>query len=353
MGIFDRFNKKNSANNEEHIEDVLSEFELIEIPGEKPTIEDIHAYCQIIALTNNNSNVMDMIFALQGENNINGPMVKTLLYAFGVSLYQLTIAREIPADNIKTAMKLLEWAIKIDNGYYQAYNRLGDCWMRIEDGFNDAISCFKSSHHLTGKGTPSLEMFSGSYSDAFKGDNYLKIGLCLLKLNRKNDAEIFIKEAKNIVSDDYQGFAEIGFGNWEDIFDLLKNYNYDKDTSDKEIEKQNKDKILDNISKAVSFKRIGDFVRANKIYINLHKEHPDNPIVLKSWAKTIVCLGKYDEAVQKYKMAIKYFDALGNTGESWQCNDQIKEIENRFNDPDQFKNWVSAVSGGSISEPKL
>ena len=353
MGIFDSFNKKSFVNNEEHIENVLSEFELIKISGEKPTIKDIHSYCEIIALTNNNSNVMDMIFALQSENNINGPMVKTLLYAFGVLLYQLTIAREIPTDNIKTAMKLLEWAIKIDNGYYQAYNRLGDCWMRIEDGFNDAISCFKSSLQLTGQGTPSLEMFSGSYSDAFKGDNYLKIGLCLLKLNRKNDAEIFIKEAKRIVSNDYQGYTELGFGNWKDIFQFIENHNFDTEQKNREKEKHNKERILDKISQAVDLKRKGKFNDANEIYSNLNSEHPENPVILKSWAKTLVCMGQYEDAIEKYQLAIKHFDEQGNEGESWQCNDQIMEIKNRFNNPEQFKNWVRAVSGGSVSNPPL
>lgn len=353
MGIFDSFGKKDSGSNGHHIEKILSEFDLMKISGEQPSIGNIHSFCQIIALTNNNSTVMDMIFALQNENDINGPMVKTLLYAFGVSLYQLSIAREISADNIKTAMKLLEWAIKIDNGYYQAYNRLGDCWMRIENGFNDAISCFKSSLQLTGKGTPSLEMFSGSYSDAFTGDNYLKIGLCLLKLNRKDDAEIFIKEAKKIVSDDYQGFIEIGFRNWDDIFDLLENYNYEEDQSNKEKEKQNKEKILGQISQAVDLKRNGEFKSANKIYTNLNNEYPENPIILKSWAKTLVCMGQYDDAIEKYQLAVKHFDAQDNDGESLQCNDQIMGIKNRLNNPEQFKNWVRAVSGGSVSDPIL
>ena len=72
-------------------------------------------------------------------------------------------------------------------------------------------------------------------------------------------------------------------------------------------------------------------------------------MIFKSWAKVLVCLGQYDEAIAKYYMAIKLFDEEGDESESWQCNDQIKEIKNRFSNPTKFRQWVSAISGGSIS----
>jgi len=223
--------------------------------------------------------------------------------------------------------------------------------MRIENGLNEAVSCFKTSIYKTGRETPSLEIFSGRYSDAFIGDNYLKIGLCLLKLNRKNDAKVFIESAKRITGPDYQGFTEIGFRTWDEVFNLLENYDYQEEQSSRLKQKQNTEYILGKISEAVELKRNGEFDSANQIYINLDNEYPNNPIILKSWAKTLVCLGKYDYAIEKYQLAAQYYNELGNNEESWQCKEQILEIKNRFINPEKFKNWVRGVSGGSISDP--
>ena len=96
-------------------------------------------------------------------------------------------------------------------------------------------------------------------------------------------------------------------------------------------------KNIDNeISRAVQFKRAGDFNKANAIYIKLNNQYPNNPIVLKSWAKISVCLGNYNQAIEKYKCASKLYKELEN-GQYWQCDEQIKDIKNRFDDPERFK----------------
>ncbi|MBU0710794.1 hypothetical protein KJ762_09910 [bacterium] len=258
------------------INSILDEFIRMNIDESPPSLEEIISKIRMISsnIQHKNSILIDTIEALEMEkttgSNVYSSSVKILLYSCGVLLFQLSITREIPADNINYALTILEWSIKIDKGYYQAYNRLGDCWMRIKDGFSVAISCFKASLHYSIHGTrSSIEMFSGShsgsYSDAFKGDNYLKIGLCLLKLNRKNDARLFITEAKSIVSDDYQGFTEIGFSNWDEVFELLEDYDYEKDQSKENQKGQNKEILSEEISKAIESKRGGDFESANKI----------------------------------------------------------------------------------------
>jgi tetratricopeptide (TPR) repeat protein len=201
---------------QDHIENVLSEFHIKEITSERPSLEDIQSYCQKIALNNDNHpNLMDSINGVIYENDINSPILKVMIYATGVTLFQLSFARIIPAENIKNAIYLFESAIKIDNRYFQAYNRLGDCWMMIEDGFSEAISYYKASLKYN------HDIFNTD--DAFIGDNYLKIGLCLLTASRKNDAIIFIKEAKNIVNDKYKGYQEIGFESWNDVFQFVEN----------------------------------------------------------------------------------------------------------------------------------
>jgi len=111
-------------------------------------------------------------------------------------------------------------------------------------------------------------------------------------------------------------------------------------------------KIDDEISIAVQFKRAGDFNKANDIYIKLNNQYPNNPIVLKSWAKISVCLGNYNQAIEKYKSASKLYKEF-ESGEYWQCDEQIKDIKNRYDDPELFKKWVYAVSGGSITNVSL
>ena len=111
-------------------------------------------------------------------------------------------------------------------------------------------------------------------------------------------------------------------------------------------------KIDDEISRAVQFKRAGDFNKANDIYKKLNNQYPNNPIVLKSWAKISVCLGNYNQAIEKYKSASKLYKEF-ESGEYWQCDEQIKDIKNRYDDPELFKKWVYAVSGCSITNASL
>lgn len=78
--------------------------------------------------------------------------------------------------------------------------------------------------------------------------------------------------------------------------------------------KMDRDEILEVIYQAVDLMRAGKFNQANKIYIDLDKANPNNPTILKSWAKIIVCLGDYTVAVDKYNQAITFYELQGNDG---------------------------------------
>jgi|APSaa5957512493_1039668.scaffolds.fasta_scaffold14564_3 hypothetical protein len=99
---------------------------------------------------------------------------------------------------------------------------------------------------------------------------------------------------------------------------------------------------------AIRLKRSGDFEGANTIYSLLNEKCPNDPDIMMSWAKIFVCLGKYDIAIEKYQRASNLYMDSGRN--DWQlCEAQIAGINNRFNEPERFKDFVVAVSGNSIS----
>ena len=133
------------------------------------------------------------------------------------------------------------------------------------------------------------------------------------------------------------------------IFDDFFGTN-NQNPEDKYIKKygeNNTDIINKEISKAINLKREGDFKGANSIYVELNNKYGSNPVILKSWAKILVCLSEYDEAIAKYEEASKLYSELGS-GEYWQCDRQSAHIRSRHDDPQRFKEWVSAISGGAL-----
>ena len=280
---------------------------------------------------------------------LENPMIDSYFYALGVKLFRLSIQRKIDSKNIHTSKQLFEWSIAINSKYYQAYNKLGDCHMAVEENYKTAISCFKYSNKFIGSGgTNDLSMFVGSGTDTLKGDNYLKIGLSLLYLDRKEEAKVLITKAREYIGDDYlQNEFIMSYSSWDEIMKLFEDYNSKKIEEEKKDEEQNKEIILDKIQEAVNLKRSGDFQAANSLYIDLNNKYPNNPKIIVSWAKILVCMQEYDKAIEKFANASILFKNTGNSY-YYQSNEFIQNIQNRFDEPGDFKNWVSAVSGGSI-----
>jgi tetratricopeptide (TPR) repeat protein len=351
----------NELNN--NIENILSQFDFDKNSEHYskinvlPKIEDIEPFLFIANLPDFHPSLVDpsikkIILLINNELNlgdIKNSMLDTYFYTLGVRLFELSTSRKIDSKNIFSSKELFQWAIAINTKYYQAYNRLGDCYKIIENSQRIAISCFKNSLNYIGYGgLNDLSVFSGAGGNTFKGDNYLKIGLCLLEINRKNDAKLFILKAKEILNDDYFiNGSNLNYSNWDEIWKFLDNYDSNDEANKNQKEEINQKTIGDEIQIAVGLKRNGNFDEANNIYIDLNNNFPNEPMIIKSWAKIFVCLQEYDKAIDKYEIASKLYKNIGNP-EYYQCDDQANKIKSRFNDPDSFKSWVSAISGGSI-----
>ena len=107
-----------------------------------------------------------------------------------------------------------------------------------------------------------------------------------------------------------------------------------------------------NIETAIALKRSGDYHGANKIYSTLNEQYPNDPDILMSWAKIFICLGQYATAIDKYQIASRLFRASGRS--DWmQCEAQITGINNRFNEPERFRDFVVVVSGNSKSREDI
>jgi len=345
-----------------NLNQIIDDIELYVANDTIPTKEKVEAFCFLFKLPQFHpvmvdDTIRDLIGVIESElinSEIKDSMIDTYFYALGVRLFDLSIQKQISSENINSSMDLFDWAVSLNTNYYQAYNRLGTCHMFTTDGQKTALSCFKASLKYLGTGKNNLGIFkfAGGYTDNFKGDNYLKMGLCFLKLNKKNNALLLLKEARKHFNNEYSGFTDFGFSSFDQVLEYANNYNYEDDSKDQTKKEQEKELILEKITQAVSLKRNGDFDKANSIYTGLDSKFPNDPIIHKSWAKILVCLGEYDNAIEKYKNASVLYKSIGNP-EYYQCDDQMQKIVNRFENPEKFTSWVYAVSGGSIQRENV
>lgn len=211
-----------------NIKEILSEFDLKKFSGNEPS--EYHVLKEIEELsTLNNQTVQDNIASFLSIYNSNPNLkdnqtLKVLIYALGVSLFDLTILRQIK-ESINSAMRLFEQTILIDGKYFQAYHRLGNCLLYCPQEEYNAISCFKTS--IEYEETSIVSVFQTSHSSTWLGENYLGIGLALARLNRIDDALVFISESKSLlgeltIDNGLVGYFNFSFNNWDEVFDFIK-----------------------------------------------------------------------------------------------------------------------------------
>jgi tetratricopeptide (TPR) repeat protein len=107
------------------------------------------------------------------------------------------------------------------------------------------------------------------------------------------------------------------------------------------------------IDKCVKLKRTGDFESANRIYNELDQQFPNTAKILKSWAKTLLCLRRYNEAIEKFTTAAKIYDQERDMQNAHICRANAKEIQNRYKNTSAFIECVVANSGGSINKHQV
>nr|MBC8193051.1 hypothetical protein [FCB group bacterium] len=138
---------------------ILNEFEIVKV--ERPVPASIQRLSQIMhghasGVGESHSDLVQIVGAIDdmvaSGSDLTNDLVKTIIYTFGVRLYELGLSQVIPAEAINTASMYFDFAVKIDPEYYQAYNRLGDTWLWVLDvqDIKTTIGCYKASLHFHG-----------------------------------------------------------------------------------------------------------------------------------------------------------------------------------------------------------
>ena len=112
------------------------------------------------------------------------------------------------------------------------------------------------------------------------------------------------------------------------------------------------DPLSDEIGKTVDLLKNGHFQKALKIWNNWNTAWPEVLFILKQLADILVCLEDYDNAIIKYKQASRLYEE-DISGEFWDCEQPIYIIQNRFKNPQKFREWVNVISRGSIPNANL
>lgn len=114
-----------------------------------------------------------------------------------------------------------EWCIQMDLNYFQAYNRLGECWMKLRDRFDTdsgywekAIQYFRTSIYFCEK---TYNDTGGVPKENCLGDNYLKIGICYKEIGELQLGKNFVIKAREMVTDGYTHYQHLGFDDWSQI----------------------------------------------------------------------------------------------------------------------------------------
>ena len=118
-----------------------------------------------------------------------------------------------------------ECAINLNPKYYQAYNRLGDCYY-IKKHFDIAIGCYQTSIKIIKmyenefKAQESISSVPPIPLSVYIGDNYIKLGICLIQIDEKSLGLFFIREGKSIIGsyfDNYDWYERINIKNINEV----------------------------------------------------------------------------------------------------------------------------------------
>lgn len=118
-------------------------------------------------------------------------------------------------------------------------------------------------------------------------------------------------------------------------------------SSSKKLMNLDPELINDAISKAVSYKRTGEYDKSISIYESLYKEYEEDLTagILVGWAKTLAVAGYFEEAVEKYTMTIKKAKKDGEKERELVYSTQQKRLLDRNKNKKEFELWLKEASG--------
>lgn len=105
--------------------------------------------------------------------------------------------------------------------------------------------------------------------------------------------------------------------------------------------------VNDAIARAISYKRSAEYDKSLRIYESLFKEYGSSLTsgILVGWAKTLAVAGFYDEALQKYELAIKTANLDKEKEKKLVYTDQKERLLRREENKKEFEEWLKMISG--------
>lgn len=100
--------------------------------------------------------------------------------------------------------------------------------------------------------------------------------------------------------------------------------------------------------KATNHKRNSEFDKSIKIYQQLNIDYPNNPLIYRSWAKTLVASGNYDLALEYFIKAKNLAEFYGSIDPN--CEEYIMSLTREQRDSEKFNYFLQRISGGSKYE---
>lgn len=106
--------------------------------------------------------------------------------------------------------------------------------------------------------------------------------------------------------------------------------------------------MLDSrIERAVNLKRQGKYKESCEIYSKLNEENPYDPVILKSWAKTLAVSGDYKTAADYFLQAADIYTSYMDSHQAQICREHYLTIVNSNKNSKEFFNYLREISGNS------
>ncbi len=106
--------------------------------------------------------------------------------------------------------------------------------------------------------------------------------------------------------------------------------------------------IQKQIDTAANYKREGKYDKSIKIYEVINDSFPNNPIIYKSWAKTLISSGNYDLSLEYFVKAIKLFQFFDCKDHN--CEKFVDLLMNEPRNSKEFLLFLKQISGNEKYE---